>query len=220
MDHKETHMNTTIIGTGNMARGIGTRLVSGGHSVTLVSRDPKPASETLTALKAAAQKGATAQVAAWGSPLSGDVVFLAVPYSAVAEVAQQYKAQLSGKIVVDLTNPLNATYDGLTTPTGSSAAEAIAQALPGARVIKGFNTIFAGTLIKGVVGGQPLDVFLAGDDAEAKKVVSGLVQDGQLKAIDTGPLHRARQLEGLALLGITLQFTQGTQFASAWKFLV
>ena len=213
-------MNTTIIGTGNMARGIGTRLVVGGHSVTLVSRDPKPAAETLTALKAAAQKGATVQVVTWGSPLSGDVVFLAVPYSAVAEVTRQYKAQLAGKIVVDLTNPLNATYDGLVTPADSSAAEEIAKAVPGARVVKGFNTTFAGTLVKGTVAGQPLDVFLAGDDADAKKTLAGLIQDGQLRSIDTGPLHRARQLEGLALLGITLQFTQGTQFASAWKFLV
>jgi 8-hydroxy-5-deazaflavin:NADPH oxidoreductase len=213
-------MNTTIIGTGNMARGIGTRLVSGGHSVTLVSRTPKPDAEVVTALKAAAQKGATVQVAAWGNPVSGNVVFLAVPYSGVGEVIKQYKAQLAGKVVVDLTNPLNATYDGLVTAGDTSAAEEIAKQLPDAHVVKAFNTIFASTLVSGQVGGQPLDVFLAGNDADAKKTVSGLVTDGQLRPIDAGPLARARQLENLALLGITLQFTQGTQFASAWKFLV
>jgi 8-hydroxy-5-deazaflavin:NADPH oxidoreductase len=212
-------MNTTIIGTGNMARGIGTRLVMGGNSVTLVSREPKPAAEIVTALKAAAQKGATVQVVGWGSPLSGDVVFLAVPYSAVTAIVQQYKAQLAGKTVVDLTNPLNSTYDGLVTPADSSAAEEIAKLLPGARVLKAFNTTFGSTLIAGAVAGQTLDVFVAGDDANAKQVVAGLIEGGQLRPIDVGPLARARQLEGLALLGITLQFTQGTKFASAWKFL-
>jgi 8-hydroxy-5-deazaflavin:NADPH oxidoreductase len=212
-------MNTTIIGTGNMARGIGTRLVSGGHSVTLVSREPKPNAEIVTALKAAAQKGATAQVVAWGSPVSGNVVFLAVPYSAAAEVVNKYKAQLVGKTVVDLTNPLNGTYDGLVTPADSSAAEEIAKLVPGAHVVKAFNTTFGSTLVSGKVAGQVLDVFLAGDDADAKKALSGLITDGQLRPIDAGPLARARQLEALALLGITLQFTQGTQFASAWKFL-
>jgi NADPH-dependent F420 reductase len=212
-------MNTTIIGTGNMARGIGSRLVAGGHSVTLVSRDPKPNAETVTTLKAASKKGATVQVVAWGSPLSGDVVFLAVPYSALTGIAQQYKAQLADKIVVDLTNPLNSTYDGMVTPVDSSAAEEFAKLVPGARVVKAFNTIFAGTLMNGVVAGQPLDVFLAGDDADAKQVLSSLIEGGKLRPIDAGPLQRARQLENLGLLGITLQFTQGTKFASAWKFL-
>jgi 8-hydroxy-5-deazaflavin:NADPH oxidoreductase len=213
-------MNTTIIGTGNMARGIGTRLVSGGHSVTLVSRDPKAAAEAVTALKAAAQKGAAVQVVASGGPLAGDVVFLAVPYSAAADVVKQHKAQLAGKVVVDLTNPLNATYDGLVTPADSSAAEELAKLVPGARLVKAFNTVFGSTLITGVVAGLPVDILLAGDDADAKKVVSGLIADGKLRPMDAGPLKRARQLESLALLGITLQFTQGTQFASTWKFLV
>jgi 8-hydroxy-5-deazaflavin:NADPH oxidoreductase len=212
-------MNTTIIGTGNMARGIGTRLLAGGNSVTLVSRNPQPAADNIIALKAAAQKGATVQVVAWGSPLSGDVIFVAVPYAALAEVAKQYKAQLAGKIVVDITNPLNGTYDGLVTPADGSGAEEFAKLVPGARVVKAFNTVFGSTLITGVVAGQPLDVFIAGDDADAKKVVSGLVEGGKLRPIDAGPLQRARQLEHFGLLGITLQFTQGTQFASAWKFL-
>ncbi len=212
-------MNTIIIGTGNMARGIGTRLVVGGHSVTLVSRTPQSAAETVAALKSAAQKGATVQVAAWGGPLNGDVVFLAIPYSAAPGIVQSLKAELAGKIVVDLTNPLNSTYDGLVTPPDSSAAEELAKLAPEARVVKAFNTTFAGTLVNGAVAGQPLDVFLAGNDADAKKVVSGLIEDGKLRPIDAGPLARARQLEAMALLGITLQFTQGTQFASAWKFL-
>jgi len=148
------------------------------------------------------------------------VVILTVPYTAEAEIIQQYAAQLAGKIIVEITNPLNATYDGLATPADSSAAEEIAKLVPaGARVVKAFNTTFAGTLVKGQVAGQPLDVFIAGDDGEAKAVISQLVEAGGLRAIDAGPLSRARQLEGLGLLGITLQFTLGTQFMSAWKLL-
>ena len=213
-------MNTTIIGTGKMARGIGTRLVAAGHSVTLVSRDPKADVEILTTLKAAAQKGASVRVVGLDSPLDGDVVFFAVPYSAVADLAKQFKNQMKGKIVVDLTNPLNNTYDALVTPPNSSGAEELAKLVPGARVIKAFNTTFAGPLIKGTVAGQPLDVFMAGDDADAKKVVTTLIESAKLHPIDAGPLQRARELEHLGLLGITLQFTQGTQFASAWKFVV
>ena len=212
-------MNTTIIGTGHMARGIGTRLVAGGNSVTLVSRDPKPNAEIVTALKAAAQNGANVQVVPWGSPLTGDVVFLAVPYSAVGDIARQYKAQLAGKVVVDLTNPLNATYDGLAVPADSSGAEEFAKLAPGARVVKAFNTTFAGTLVAGQVGGTQLDVFIAGDDEAAKKTVSRLVTDGGLVAVDAGPLHRARQLEGLALLGITLQFKHNLGFGTGWKLI-
>ena len=89
----------------------------------------------------------------------------------------------------------------------------------GARVVKAFNTTFARTLVAGMVAGQPLDVFIAGDDAQAKATISQLVEAGGLRAIDTGPLSRARQLEGIGLLGITLQGPLGTHFMSAWKLL-
>lgn len=86
-------------------------------------------------------------------------------------------------------------------------------------MVKAFNTTFAGTLIEGSVAGQRLDVFLASDDAEAKASVAALVEAGGLVATDVGPLRRARQLEGLALLGITLQFSLGTGFGTAWKLV-
>jgi predicted dinucleotide-binding enzyme len=86
-------------------------------------------------------------------------------------------------------------------------------------VVKAFNTTFAQTLVAGTVAGQPLDVFIAGDDAAAKATISQLVEAGGLHAIDVGPLSRARQLEGIGLLGITLQGPLGTQFMSAWKLL-
>ena len=213
-------MNITILGAGKMARGIGTRLVVGGNSVTLLSRDPEEGATLAAELRATARNGATAQAAPFGSPLRDDVVILAVPYTAEAEIIQQYYVQLPGKILVNITNPLNATYDGLATPPGSSDAEEIAKLAPaGTRVVKAFNTTFARTLITGQVAGQPLDVFIAGDDAAAKATISHLVEAGGLHAIDVGPLSRARQLEGMGFLGITLQGPLGTHFMSAWKLL-
>jgi NADPH-dependent F420 reductase len=213
-------MNITILGAGNMARGIGTRLIAGGNSLTLLSRDPEDGATLAAELQVGARNGATVQAAPFGSPLGDEVVILAVPYPAEAEIIQQYHGQLAGKILVNISNPLNASYDGLATPPGSSDAEEIAKMVPqGTRVVKAFNTTFAQTLVTGQVAGQPLDVFIAGDDAEAKAMISHLVEAGGLRAIDVGPLSRARQLEGIGLLGITLQGSLGTHFMSAWKLL-
>lgn len=213
-------MNVSIIGTGNMARGIGTRLLAGGHTVTLIGRDTIETAELANQLRSAATKGATVKTLSFGNPIADEVVVLAVWYPSAALIVQQYEAQFAGKIIVDITNPLNETYDGLATAPGTSGAEEIAKVAPaGAKVVKAFNTTFAGTLVAGQVAGQPLDVFIAGDDETAKATVAQLVTDGGLRPIDVGPLHRARQLEGLGLLGITLQFKLNTNFMSAWKLL-
>jgi NADPH-dependent F420 reductase len=213
-------MNVTILGAGNMARGIATRLLAGGNSVTLVARKPGEAAELATRLADAATKGAAVRTAAWGSAIADQVVVLAVQYGAAAPIVQQYGSQLAGKIIVDITNPLNASYDGLATPPGTSGAEEIAKVTPaGATVVKAFNTTFASTLAAGQVAGQPLDVFIAGDDAQAKSVVAGLISAGGLRPVDAGPLKRAQVLEAMALLLITLQGPMGTGFRSAIKIL-
>jgi NADPH-dependent F420 reductase len=217
---KQNKMNVTIIGTGNVARSLSTRLVSGGNSVTLLTRNVEPAGELVSSLQQVAQAGATARVAPLGGAIEDDVVVLAVPYSAVEEIVAEYREHLGGKIVVDPTNPLNATYDGLVTPADSSAAEEIARLLPeSTRVVKAFNTAFASTVAAGAVEGRPIDILIAGDDAEAKATVGKLVEDGGLRPIDAGPLTRARQLEGLAFLHIQLQFTRGTNFGSMLKLI-
>src|SRR5690606_15810566 len=133
------------------------------------------------------------------------VVILALPFAAAREFAAANAVKLAGKTVVDVTNPLNASYDGLVTAPGKSAAEELKGLLPKSRVVKAFNTNFAGTLVAGAVAGQPLDVLVAGDDVAAKAAVLKLAGDGGLRGIDAGRLDRARELEGLALLGITLQ---------------
>jgi 8-hydroxy-5-deazaflavin:NADPH oxidoreductase len=212
-------MNVTIIGSGNMGRGIGTRAVAGGHSVTFVDANPETAEKAATDVRAAA-KGAKVSTSSLGDVQLGDVVVFAVWYGTNIELAKQLGNKLAGKIVVDIANPLNSTYDGLATAPDSSSAEDLAKAIAnGAKVVKAFNTTYAGTLLSGSVAGQPLDVFIAGDDADAKAKVAQIVTDGGMRAVDTGPLSRARQIEGMQFLHIVTQGTLGTNWGSALKIL-
>jgi predicted dinucleotide-binding enzyme len=132
-------------------------------------------------------------------------VVLAVPYPALKAVLAQRGDELAGKVVVDITNPLNfETFDSLVVAPESSAAAEIAAALPESRVLKAFNTTFAGTLSAGTVGSQPTTILIAGDDADAKSDLAGIVTSGGLKAVDAGSLARARELEALGFLQLTL----------------
>jgi predicted dinucleotide-binding enzyme len=204
-------MDITIIGTGNMARGVATRALDGGHGVTLLGTEQAKAEALAAELPGEAQAGAV------GDPLSGDVVVLAVWYQAVPDVLARYGDQLDGRVVVDITNPVDPdTYAPLTVEAGSVAQE-IAATVPGARVVKAFNTTFAGTLVEGTVAGTPLDVFVAGDDDAAKGVVAQLATDGGLRAIDVGPLALAHQLEGAGYLNMAVQPALGTNYGSALK---
>ncbi|GAB7046929.1 NADPH-dependent F420 reductase [Catenuloplanes indicus] len=174
--------HVSIIGSGNMGQAVSGLAAKGGNSVELFNSSDA------------------------GKAVTGDIVVLAVPYAAVAGIVEARRAELAGKIVVDLTNPVNfETFDGLVTPADGSAAAEIAAALPDSHVVKAFNTNFGGTLVSGSVGGvATTTVLIAGDDADAKSAVSALVQGGGLTAIDAGSLKRARELEALAFLQITL----------------
>src|ERR671933_1623050 len=134
-------MQVTIIGAGNMGRGIGHRLVAGGHSVMIVDRDPEEAGRLAEELLGAAQGGATVEAAGPGAELRGEVVILAVYYPGNLEIARDLGEGLAGKVVVDISNPLNQTFDGLATEPGTAAAEElVTTAAAGARVVKAFNT--------------------------------------------------------------------------------
>ena len=134
-------MNVTIIGSGNMGRGIGTRAVAGGHSVTFVDANPEVAEKTAADVKSAAKNGAKVATASLGDVELGDVVVLAVWYGTNIEIAKQLGNKLAGKVVVDIANPLNSTYDGLATAPDSSSAEDLAKAIAsGAKVVKAFTT--------------------------------------------------------------------------------
>lgn len=213
-------MNVTIVGPGKMGRAIGTRAVAGGHSVTFVGKTLESANEAVQAVKVSAQNGAQVSAATLSDVEPGDVVVLALWYGQNIQVAKQLGAKLAGKTIVDIANPVNSTYDGLVTAPDSSSAEDLARAIAnGANVVKAFNTTYAGTLLTGQVADQPLDVFIAGDDADAKSKVAQLVTDAGLRAVDTGPLSRARQIEGMQLLHIVIQGTLGTNWASTLKIL-
>ena len=171
----------SIIGTGNMGSAIADLVTRGGNTVELIGHGNSD------------------------KPVTGDVVVLAIPYPAVADLLTQRGEQLSGKVVVDITNPLNfETFDSLVVPADASATAEIAAALPQSRVVKAFNTTFAATLAAGTVGELPTTVLIAGDDADAKSQLADLVTAGGLRAIDAGSLQRARELEALGFLQLTL----------------
>lgn len=189
----------TIIGTGNMARGIATRSLAAGRTVELLNRDAGKAAALAAELGGNATSGPVGQVPA------GDIVVLAVPFDAAKEIVTVYGDALAGKTVVDITNPVNfETFDSLVVAPGTSAAEEIAALTPG-NVVKAFNTTFAGTLVAGEAGGAPLDGFIAGDNAEAAAAVATLMSDGGMRPLVVGPLKRSRELEGFQFLLMTLQ---------------
>ena len=208
-------MNILIIGTGNMGRGIATRALAGKNTVTVHDEDGAKA-QALAAELGAAVGGDTRDAIA-----ASDLVVIATPYDASLDVARRLGPALEGKVVVDISNPLNDTYSDLATAPDTSAAEEIGKLLPASvKLVKAFNTTFAGTLVSGQVAGQRLDVFLAGDDEAAKAKVAEVVRAGDMNAIDVGPLERARQLEALGFLGIQLQFRLNTGFGTAWKLVL
>ena len=208
-------MEVTIIGTGNMARGIGSRVLAGGHTLTVVGKD-SPSAEAVVADLGA---DGSVKTAVTGDPIAGDVVVLAVYYPDARDAVERYGDQLADKVVVDITNPVNESVDGLVVPPEGSATQELAALGSGARFVKAFNTTFANTLSAGEVAGHKLDVLIAGDDDEAKSTVATLARDGGLNPIDAGPQKRARELEALGLLHMGLQNKLGTGYASAVKVI-
>jgi 8-hydroxy-5-deazaflavin:NADPH oxidoreductase len=206
-------VKVTIVGAGNMGRGIGTRAVAGGQEVEIVDRDPAEAG------KLAEELGGSATALEPGAPFGGELVVFAVYYPGNLDAVKEYASQLPGKVVVDIANPLDTqTWDSLATPPGTSSAELLQRLVPeGTPVVKAFNTTFAPTLVAGEVSGQQLDVLIAGDDDAAKRKVAQLASDAGLRPIDVGPLRRAQQLEQLGFLHIAVQQPLGLGFTSAVK---
>ncbi len=199
----------SIIGTGNMASALAGRALAGGNAVEIVGRDPVKAKEL-----AAALGGAT--VGMTDTAPAGDIVILAVPYASAAAVIGQYGDALHGKVVVDITNPITPDFTGFLTPEGTSGAQEIAKAAPtGAHVVKAFNTLPSDVLAASPAKGHPLDVFIAGDDAQAKADVSEFIDSLGLRPLDTGQLPMARALENATLLhlGLVTHSVKHTNFA-------
>lgn len=186
----------TIFGTGNMSQAISGVLGAGGASVQYIGSQDQNAS------------------------VDGDIVILAVPYHALREISSQYGDQLQGKIVVDITNPLNfETFDSLLVPADGSAAAELAAALPNSKVLKAFNTTFAGTLAAKQVGDNKTTVLIAGDDVDAKERLAAAVRAGGLEAVDAGSLARARELEALGFLQLTLAAGEKIQWTGGFALV-
>ena len=205
-------MNVLILGAGNMGSALAGQLSRAGHAVRITARSPDKAQAV------AAATGAQA-VSADQALAGSDVVILATGY-ADAVPALQSLGSLDGKVVVDITNPLTADYMGLTLGHDTSAAEEVARAIPGAQVVKAFNTLFAQVLADGpaFAGGQVAPVFYASDSEPAKQAAKALIESIGFTPVDAGALKNARYLEPLAALNIYLGYGAGlgTTIAPTW----
>jgi predicted dinucleotide-binding enzyme len=211
-------MQISIIGAGRMGRGIAARALAGQHAVRIIDKDKVRGAKTAAEIRDQ-QRGADVQAAGDDALAASSIVVLALKYPITTEVAAQYASALDGKVVVDIANPVNwDTYDPATS-TGTSAAEELANKVPGARVVKAFNTTFAASLMDGRTDGQRLDVFIASDDAQAKKAVAEFAVSGGLNPVDVGPLRHARALEAFQILHMSLQPDMPSPWHSAIKIL-
>jgi predicted dinucleotide-binding enzyme len=206
-------MKVLVLGAGNMGAGFVKQLAKAGHQVSVTARNLEKAQAL-----AAANPGVQA-VAAANAAAAADVIVLATGY-ADAVTALQSLGSLAGKTVIDITNPLTADYMGLTLGHSTSAAEEIAKAVPGANLVKAFNTVFAQVLAEGPSfgNGQTVSVFVASDSEAAKQTAVALAQSMGFATADAGGLKNARYLEPLAGLNIYLGYGagQGTSIAPAW----
>ena len=188
-------MKIAVIGNGNIGAGLASVLAGAGHDVNAYGRNDD---------LAAAVTGA-------------EIVILATPFAAAADLAR--KADFTGKLVIDVSNPVNPDFSGLQVGHTSSAAEEIAALLPGATVVKAFNTIFAQHYAAGLkIDGRPLQTFIAADDAAARERVKALAAEIGLVALDAGPLKNARYLEPIGFMNIQFGYVlgQGVEIAPFW----
>jgi predicted dinucleotide-binding enzyme len=202
-----------IIGTGNVGGALGAAAAKAGYAVVYAAQD---AAKTQAV---AAANGGTASASVRDAAAGADIVVLAVPYAATPAVIADIAPVAAGKIVIDATNPLKADFSGLATEGGPSGAEGIAAALPGARVVKAFNTLFAGNTANPGAHGAQLDHLFATDDEGAKDAVSGLSSAIGFRPIHVGPLAAARELESMAWLNIRLQLLTGGAWNTAYALI-
>jgi predicted dinucleotide-binding enzyme len=202
----------SIIGAGKMGSAIAELAARAGASIQIITRRPGTGSST---------QRSDAEYGAIGDELTGDLVVLAVPYEAYPNLLEHYRDRLSGKVVIDISNPIDfTTYDELLVPPDSSTAVELSKALPaGVTVVKSFNANLGETLSTGTNGTTRTTVLFAGDDAEAKIAVATLIEAAGLRAVDVGPLSRARELEAMGFLQIVLAAIAKTRYESGFTLL-
>jgi NADPH-dependent F420 reductase len=206
-------MDVAIIGAGNVGGALARAFVRSGHEVTITARNADHAS--LVADATGAKAVATNRDAAG----SADVIVLATPFTSAAEVAAEIRDVVNGRVIVDATNRMSFGPTGPDMDTTISNAEELAALLPESHVIKAFNTLFASNQADPVLDDVQLDGYVAGDDDASKAKVLALVASIGLEPVDVGPLARARQLESLAFLNISLNATRNGAWRSGWKLV-
>lgn len=207
-------MTVAIIGTGKMGSGLARLLASKGIDVAIGHEDPTKATALAKEIGSRAQGGRTEAAAKLA-----DIVIFAVPYRNVAD-ALKSAGDLTGKIVIDISNPITPDYKALTVGHTTSAAEEIQKLVAGAKVVKAWNTVFAELLPIEARKGRAaaVQVFIAGDDEAAKKKVSDLVKATGFEPVESGMLTNCRYLEPVGEINIHFGFFLGwgTSAAPAW----
>ncbi|HEY7544107.1 MAG TPA: NADPH-dependent F420 reductase [Blastocatellia bacterium] len=206
-------MKIAIIGSGNVGGSLGRVWAAKGHEIAFGARDPNSEKAKALASTTGAQVLNIADAAR-----DAEVVVLATPWEATAQAIEQ-AGDLAGKIIIDCTNPLLSDLSGLSIGHTDSAGETVARLAKGARVVKAFNTTGAGNMLDPRYGDQAADMFICGDDEDAKRVVAGLAQEAGFEAVDAGPLSNARLLEPMAMLWIFLALKKGWGTNFAFKLL-
>lgn len=205
-------MRIAVIGAGNVGSGFSRAAVAAGHDVVISAAHPEKARAV------AAEVGARASDSNTEAVQGAQVVVLAVPGTEAAAVTAEIAPGLSGAVVVDATNPLNATFDGLAID-GLSGAAAVQQAAGSTPVVKAFNTVFAGRYGKPAEQGSPLAVLVAGDDATARGTVAELATSLGFAPVEAPSLRFARTLEEVAFLNIALNAGNGWVWQSHFQLV-
>jgi len=207
-------MKIAVIGAGKAGKALGGAFVRAGYSVVYASKSGESAAKT------AAETGGTAAGSVRQAAEGADVVVLAVYYAAAGrEVATEIAPVVEGKVVIDVSNPVKPDVSGLVTEGGPSAAENYASWMPGAHVVKAFNTIFSSVHGDPKAHGVMIDALFAADDEGARATVAELLRSIGFRPVYVGPLVRARELEAIGFLNIALQMSAQGDWRSAFNLV-
>lgn len=216
MNNKQT---IAIVGVGNMGSAISKSLAKAGYPLLLNAPDPEKVKSLVEEIKKSGSEKVEQKASVKDLGRAADIIILAVPYEAEAELANELRGVVNGKIVISIANPLNDTYDGLVTDPDTSAAEELQRALPEAKVVKSFNTVFAADYANPNIDGKKVDAFVAGDDDEAVDRISQVVESMGLNPLIAGKLSTSRTLENMQLLLIQLNMKNDYNWRAGWKVL-
>ena len=191
-----------MIGTGDVGSALGKAFAAQGHTIIYGSREPDR--KSVGELVAATGDGASATTP-FAAAAQADIVVLAVPGMLVEEITKSL-GDLSGKIIIDPTNPLKRSMLKLEHGVETSNAQIIQEAAPDAEVVKAFNTLSWKTMVDPSEAGGPVSIPLAGNSGAAKKTVAALVTGMGLEPIDVGPVENAHWVEGMLILWINNRY--------------